>query len=148
MHEERKVFKVFPKENQKSNNLWWQWFVYYRKREQRGKPIIKDGIELNNSHVVPYNIELLLRYNAHINIKICCQSMLIKYLLKYVSKRSDRCRMSVEKDNNDEIKTYLNCRFIYPYKVVWSCLQFLFIQNLLLSSSFKFIYRNTRTLSF
>ena len=74
--------------------------------------------------------------------------MFTKYLLKYVSKRSDRCRMSIEKDNNDEIKTYLNCRFIYQYKAVWSCLQFLFIQNLLLLSDFKFIYRNIRTLFF
>jgi hypothetical protein len=64
---------------------------------------MKNGIQLNNIYVVPYNRELLLRYNAHISIEICCQSMLIKYLFKYVSKGSDKCKVVVEKEPTDEI---------------------------------------------
>ncbi|KAG5235502.1 ATP-dependent DNA helicase [Salix suchowensis] len=47
-----------------------------------------------------------------------------EYLFKYVSKGSDRCRMVVQKENNDEIKAYLNCRFICPYEAVWRLFQF------------------------
>jgi len=99
-------------------------FVYYKHRDLKDNFVIKNGIQLNNRYVVPYNRELLLRYNAHINIEICCQSMLIKYLFKYVSKGSDRCRVVVEKDRVDEIHAYMNCRFICPYEAVWRLLQF------------------------
>ncbi|KAJ6957546.1 hypothetical protein NC653_039492 [Populus alba x Populus x berolinensis] len=95
-----------------------------QRRDLKDNFVIKNGIQLNNRYVVPYNRELLLRYNAHINIEICCQSMLIKYLFKYVSKGSDRCRVVVEKDRADEIHTYMNCRFICPYEAVWRLLQF------------------------
>ncbi|KAI9383363.1 hypothetical protein POPTR_013G071501v4 [Populus trichocarpa] len=63
-------------------------------------------------------------YGAHINVEICCQSMLIKYLFKYVSKEADRCRMVMKKETNDEIQAYLNCRFICPYEAVWRLFQF------------------------
>ncbi|XP_011048533.1 PREDICTED: uncharacterized protein LOC105142549 [Populus euphratica] len=99
-------------------------FVYYRRRDLKDNFVIKNGIQLNNRYVVPYNRELLLRYNAHINIEICCQSMLIKYLFKYISKGSNRCRVVVEKDRADEIHTYMNCRFICPYESVGRLLEF------------------------
>ena len=79
---------------------------------------------LFNDYVVPYNKELLVRYNAHINVEICCQSMLIKYLFKYVSKGPDRCRAILQNDTDDEIQAYLNCRFICPYEAVWRIFQF------------------------
>uniref|UniRef100_A0A6N2KK71 ATP-dependent DNA helicase n=1 Tax=Salix viminalis TaxID=40686 RepID=A0A6N2KK71_SALVM len=75
-----------------------------------------NGIMLFNDYVVPYNKELLVRYNAHINVEICCQSMLIKYLFKYVSKGPYRCRAILQNDTDDEIQAYLNCRFICPYE--------------------------------
>ena len=67
----------------------------------------------------PYKRKLLLLYNAHVNIEICCQSMLIKYFFfKDVSKGSNRCRVVVEKDCTDEIHVYMNYHFICPYEAV------------------------------
>uniref|UniRef100_A0A6N2MDD8 ATP-dependent DNA helicase n=1 Tax=Salix viminalis TaxID=40686 RepID=A0A6N2MDD8_SALVM len=94
------------------------------RREFRDNFVQKNGIMLFNDYVVPYNKELLLRYNAHINVEICCQSMLIKYLFKYVNKSPDRCRAVIQHDRNDEIQAYLNCRFICPYEAVWRIFQF------------------------
>ena len=114
--------KRFPKKFKTQTVFYDNGFVYYRRRDLKDNFVMKNGIQLNNRYVVPYNKELLLRYNTHINIEICCQSMLIKYLFKYVSKGSDRCKVVVEKDRVDEIHTYMNCRFICPYEAVWCLL--------------------------
>jgi len=83
-------------------------FVNYINHEQQGHLILKNNIELCNNHVIPYNRSFLPRYNVQINIKIYCQSILITYVFKYFSKGSYICKMFVKKENNDEIKTYLN----------------------------------------
>ena len=118
------MLQIFYEDIQNINNFLWQWFCYYKHRQQHGSFVLKDGIQLYNNYVVPYNRELLLRYHAHINVEICCQSMLIKYLFKYVSKGSDRCRMAMQKENDDEIKAYLNFQFpIHSRNPSVECLQ-------------------------
>ena len=79
---------------------------------------------LTNSFVFPCSRKLLLQYSTRVNVnaEIYCQHMLIKYLFKYVNKGFDRCRIDVEKNNNDEIQAYINCRFICQYEVVWRLL--------------------------
>jgi hypothetical protein len=116
--------KSFPKKFKDSTVFGENGFVYYKRRECRNNFVLNDGIMLCNDYVVPYNKELLMRYNAHINVEICCQSMLIKYLFKYVNKGPDRCRMVLQNETNDEIQAYLNCRFICPYEAVWRLFQF------------------------
>jgi hypothetical protein len=119
-----KCSKSFPKPFKTATTFDDNGFVYYKGCHQHDNFILKDGIQLYNEYVVLYNRELLLRYNAHINVEVCCQLMLFKYLFKYVSKGPDRCRMDVEKEKNDEIKAYLNCHFIYPYEAVCRLLEF------------------------
>ncbi|GKF48540.1 hypothetical protein Tco_0141791, partial [Tanacetum coccineum] len=62
--------------------------VHYQ-RKDTGVSTIKHQISLDNSYVVPYNHDLLLAFDAHINVEYCGWSMLIKYLFKYISKGTD-----------------------------------------------------------
>ncbi|XP_031266003.1 uncharacterized protein LOC116124426 [Pistacia vera] len=92
----------------------------------------KKGIKLDNRFVVSYNRNILVKYDAHINIEICNQHRSIKYLFKYVNKRLDRKRVSMEIENNgqqnnqceilqdkDEIKAYLDYRYISSMEACW-----------------------------
>ncbi|XP_058747147.1 uncharacterized protein LOC131620148 [Vicia villosa] len=57
----------------------------------------------------------------------CNQITSIKYLFKYISKGYDRITASVSTNNNepvDEIKQYLDCRYISPCEACWRIYSF------------------------
>ncbi|XP_058759604.1 uncharacterized protein LOC131632901 [Vicia villosa] len=84
--------------------------------------IEKNGITLDNRHVVPYNTRFLMKYQAHINMEWCNQSTSIKYLFKYINKCYDRITAAVSTNNNqpvDEIQQYLDCRYVSPSEACW-----------------------------
>ena len=55
----------------------------YRRREDGQKVKVRKEW-LDNRWVVPYNPVLLMRYNCHINVEICCSIKSVKYLYKYM----------------------------------------------------------------
>ena len=64
-------------------------YLLYRRRND-GRIIVKKKVALDNRFVVPYNLSLLLKYKAHINIELCNHNRSIKYLFKYVNKDHDK----------------------------------------------------------
>jgi hypothetical protein len=92
------------------------------------------GIELNNHWVVPHNVYLLTKYDAHINIEICKNIRVVKYLFKYVYKGHDRATIEISRQRDkitegnvvavDEIKKYLNCRYVFASKAAWRIFKF------------------------
>ena len=48
-------------------------FLVYRRRDD-GKTIEKNGILLDNRYVVPYNVDLLVKYQSHLNVEWCNRS--------------------------------------------------------------------------
>lgn len=58
------------------------------RRRDTGQIIKKEDCVINNKYVIPYNRYLLLKYNVHINLKLCNQSRSIKYLFKYMNKEN------------------------------------------------------------
>ena len=74
--------------------------------------------------MVPYNPILLMRYNCHINVEICCSIKSVKYLYKYIYKGHDRAFFSIEpKDNGkkviNEIKQYRDSRMITAIEAMY-----------------------------
>lgn len=121
---EKKCKKSFPKDYTQDTLFESNAFPVYRRRDDASKFVMKNDVRVDNAFVVPYNAELLLRYNAHINVESCSQSMLIKYLFKYISKGPDRARVGFQSNITDEIAMYLNCRYISAPEAAWRLFEY------------------------
>ncbi|KEH21931.1 PIF1-like helicase [Medicago truncatula] len=98
----------------------------YRRRNS-GVFIQKGESFVDNRYVVPYNRQLLLKYNAHINVEWCNQSQSVKYLFKYVNKDHDRVTATFYQGGDacyDEIKMYYDCRYLSACEAVWRIFSF------------------------
>jgi hypothetical protein len=126
--------KNYPKDFQHETSLDANGFALYRRRNN-GRFVIKSNIKLDNRWTVPYNLPLLKRYQAHINIEWCNKSIFIKYLFKYVTKGPDRSKVFLQRIQNDsdvpydedthtknEIKEYLDTRYICDKDSMWRIL--------------------------
>ncbi|OMO96975.1 DNA helicase PIF1, ATP-dependent [Corchorus olitorius] len=133
--EDGRCSKYFPNDFHDSTTIDENGFVVYRRRDD-GNYSIKTKIRLDNRFVVPHNVNLLMRYQAHINVQWCDKRMLVKYLFKHVHRGPEKARIVMvdnvvdredgnqEVHNVDEIKTYLNGRYLSPYEAVWRLLRF------------------------
>ncbi|XP_057453106.1 uncharacterized protein LOC130744967 [Lotus japonicus] len=125
-----KCSKFFPKKFQESTIIDDDGYPVYKRRDT-GVYVDKKGIRMDNSFVVPYNPQLLMLYNGHINVEYCNKSNAIKYLFKYVSKGPDRVNVEISNQNKDctetevkdEIKQYYDCRYLTPCEAVWRTLK-------------------------
>ncbi|KAL6571788.1 hypothetical protein OROHE_002657 [Orobanche hederae] len=108
-----------------------QGYPVYKRRDT-DSTIEKNGVPLDNRFIVPYNRYMLFKYQAHINVEYCNQSRAIKYLFKYTSKGNDRitARFSTSgvdgerARRDDEIKRYIDCRYISACEAVWRIIMF------------------------
>jgi hypothetical protein len=84
---------------------------------------------LKRSYAILYNRDMLVKFQAHINIEWCNMSRSVKYLFKYIHKGVDYvCDILKEKglrdDQVDEIKIYLEMRYISMIDACWRLFQF------------------------
>lgn len=85
---DKKYNNHFPKRVIDATKVDDEGYLVYRRRDI-GSTIEKSGLHLNNQYVAPYNPQLLLKYQAHINVEWCNQSRSIKYLSN-INKGYDR----------------------------------------------------------
>ncbi|CAN0903848.1 hypothetical protein LINGRAHAP2_LOCUS22760 [Linum grandiflorum] len=85
--------KFFPKQFSAETTFDRTGYVTYQRRETV-VTAEKSSTILDNRHVVPYNRDLLVKYQAHINVEVCHKWQLIKYLFKYITKGLDRSEVA------------------------------------------------------
>ncbi|XP_074373634.1 uncharacterized protein LOC141713983 [Apium graveolens] len=104
-------------------------------KRKTGITVNKKGIELDNRYVVPYNRDLLIRFQCHTNLEICNSSRSLKYLFKYCLKGHDTVTMCLKKKTTaktvtitpitlekrliDEVKHYLDGRYVCASEASW-----------------------------
>ncbi|GJZ48942.1 uncharacterized protein Tco_0603132 [Tanacetum coccineum] len=126
--------KHFPKKYCEQTTLDDDGYPRYRRRNN-GRTIEKNKVQLDNGYVVPYNATLLKKYQAHINVEWCNQSGAVKYLFKYINKGPDRISAGIYVNdgsngddvvdkNVDEVKAYLDCRYVSACEAAWRILAF------------------------
>ncbi|XP_072064478.1 uncharacterized protein [Arachis hypogaea] len=130
-----KCSKQYPKKFHDSTSFDNDGFPIYMRRGN-GRYILKNGLQLDNRHVVPYNRNLLVKYDAHLNVELCNRSRSVKYLFKYINKGPDCATALILDEQNfastsetriqehDEIKAYLDCRYISTAEAAWRIYQF------------------------
>jgi len=123
--------KHFPKPYHEETSVNSNGFAMYKRREN-ALYINKGGVHMDNRWVVPYNMTLLKKYQAHINVEWCNKSTFIKYLFKYVTKGADCSKVYLERirraesapydrdtDTVNEVREYLDCRYICEQDACW-----------------------------
>ncbi|XP_074361199.1 uncharacterized protein LOC141701448 [Apium graveolens] len=127
----------FPKRYCTETSFDDSGFPVYRRRKTN-HIVQKNDVELDNRWVVPYNRDLLVMFQCHINIKICNHARSLKYFCKYCMKGHDRATMLLVKAKKntttyvdqsssepvkaapiDEISQYLDGRYVCAAEAVW-----------------------------
>ena len=121
--------KKYPKEFCETTNANFDGYPRYRRRSDGRTVRVKCGngkfVTLDNRSVVPYCPWLTMKYNAHINVEACMSLKSVKYLYKYVYKGHDCANIEIDEIlNHDEIKTYLDARYVSAPEAVWRIFEF------------------------
>ena len=95
-------------------------------RPNNGRTVTKrirgQDVTFTNRDVVPYNPYLTAKYDCHINVEICNSVQAIKYIHKYIYKGHDRT--TLEFDSQDEVKAYLDARYVSAIEACWRLFEF------------------------
>ncbi|KAL3820594.1 hypothetical protein ACJIZ3_006499 [Penstemon smallii] len=93
------------------------------KRRDDGRSVRVRNVSLDNRWVIPHCPRLLAKFDCHINVEICSDIKLVKYLYKYIYKGHDKAAYHVVADGSDdtydEIQAYQAARYICAPEALW-----------------------------
>lgn len=111
--------KRFPKPLSDDTVVDHVGYPFYRRRDT-GLYVLR-----KKDSLLPYNMNLLKKFDAHINVESCNKTNLLKYLFKYLTKGHDVVRMRFHAEDRppsvftvpsptgrNEIDDYIKCRFV------------------------------------
>ena len=117
-----KCSKGFPKPFREETSINEDSYANLRRRNT-GKTYEVRGHQVDNRWVVPYPHFWLRKFHCHINMECIFSIKAIKHIYKYVYKGHDRTTMEFGRCQ-DEIKLYLDSRYVSACEAVWRLLQF------------------------
>jgi hypothetical protein len=91
---EGKCTKFYPKEFCDQTTVLENGFTQYA-RPNNGITANRNGVDIDNRFVVPHNVDLVVKYQAHINVEKVNHDGMHKYLFKYVTKGFDCARTKI-----------------------------------------------------
>ena len=125
--------KGYPKQYSEETLVNEDGYPTYQ-RPRNGDFVLKNNRRMTNMWVVPHNLFLCAKYNAHINVEVCSSIHSIKYVYKYVYKGHDRASVMIQQqqantsDNGaqpvDEISSYLDARYVSASEGCWRLFSF------------------------
>jgi hypothetical protein len=92
--EDGKCKKQYPRKFQSKTVMDVNGYPIYQCRDM-GRTILVHDVELDNRWVVPHNVYLLTKYDMHINVEVCNNIRVVKYLFKCVYKGHDRAIVEI-----------------------------------------------------
>lgn len=116
--------KRYPKEFSSQTVKCVNGYPLYRRPDNKRTVTVGRHV-IDNKWIVPYNKQLLLKYNCHINVEVCSSLKSIKYLHKYVYKGPDSATVRITVSNSevvttqDEIEDYVETRYIGSPEAAW-----------------------------
>ncbi|CAF0883254.1 unnamed protein product [Brachionus calyciflorus] len=119
--------KKYPRAFTESTILNSNGYPIYKRSANSIKVKINGKYEVDNSFVVPHNLLLATKYDAHINVEICSTVKAVKYLYKYVYKGHDRIEIDLRiSDKNipiprnlDECSRFRDSRYVSAIESCW-----------------------------
>ena len=87
----------------------------------------------DNKWVVPHNLWLVTKYDAHINVEVCATVAAVKYLYKYIFKGNDQAMVAMRQAGQgdqgddaerDEVHEFMSCRYVAAHEADWRIFKF------------------------
>ena len=132
--------KQYPRPYSDLTTTSIEGYPVYRRRNDGRVFQRSTNVQLDNRWVVPHNIYLCTKYNAHINVEVCTNFRVVKYLYKYVYKGHDRARAVLRQNGNnstatnttepqpaeslDEIRKFLDARYVAAPEAIYRIMGF------------------------
>ncbi|CAN6931205.1 unnamed protein product [Brassica oleracea] len=89
--------KKYPRRYTDSTTIDKSGYIIYRRRQEDPNFVLEGKTRLDNRFVIPHNIDILKKYESHINVEWCNTTNAIKYLFKYITKGVDKATVLIEK---------------------------------------------------
>jgi len=108
----------------------------YRRRDMPERLFRGKGrFLIDNTWIVPHNLWLTTKYNAHINVEVCSSVAAVKYLYKYVYKGHDKTKVQIHRavarhrpvrpeGAINEPEDYQDSRYVSAFEALWRIFKF------------------------